>query len=188
VDATLQVITSERFARNLAGLGQPYQRIWLSPFGETMSPAGIAQIYLGRHSTVRPVPIVIKIKKQDTPSQRFNGDSPLTSTIFLPPYVLDDRWRGATLEQRSCAVNSLAHEIAHAFSQSPTDGVYIFADRGKGWFTSHFYGPLASYAIGTVAQCTMLEEANRLPNGFTACLRKWGTKEFKSGPCDRASA
>lgn len=183
VDATLQVITSERFARNLAGLGQPYQRIWLSPYGKTMSPEGIAQIYLGRHSTVRPVPIVIQLKEQDTPGQDFNDDSPLTSTIFLPPYVLTDRWRGETLIQRSCAVNSLAHEIAHAFSQSPTDDVYIFADRGKGWFMSHFYGPLASYTIGTVAQCTMLDEANELPDGFAACLRTWGTKEFNSSGC-----
>jgi hypothetical protein len=188
VDATLQVITSERFARNLAGLGKPYQRIWLSPFGETMSPAGIAQIYLGRHSTVRPVPIVIKIQEQDTPGQAFNDDSPSTSTIYLPPYVLNRRWRSNTLEQRSCAVNSLAHEIAHAFSQSPTDGVYIFADGGKGWFMSHFYGPLASYTIGTVAQCTMLEQADELSDGFAACLRRWGTKEFRSGACDRATA
>jgi hypothetical protein len=182
VDATLQVITSERFARNLAGLGQPYQRIWLSASGETMSPEEVARIYMGRHSTVRPVPIVIRIQEQDTPGQIFNGDSPLTSTIYLPPYVLE-RWRGDSFERRSCAVNSVAHEVAHAFSQNPSEAEYIFADGGKGWFMSHFYGPLASYTIGSVAQCTMLEEANQLPNGFAACLRTWGTKEFNSSGC-----
>jgi hypothetical protein len=182
VNATVNVITSERFARNLADLGEPYRRLWLSPYGETMTPAGIAQIYLGRHSTVRAVPIVISIRDQSTPGQGFNAGPPLTSRIFLPPYVLE-RWRGETLERRSCAVNSLAHEISHSFSQNPTEEDYIFADRGKGWLMSHFYGALASYTIGTVAQCTMLEEANQLPDGFTACLRTWGMKEFNSSGC-----
>lgn len=182
VNATVRVISSERFARNLAELGRPYQRLWLSPYGETMTPVGISQIYLGRDRTVRAVPIVISIRDQSTPGQGFDSGPPLTSRIFLPPYVLE-RWRGETLERRSCAVNSLAHEMSHSFSQSSTEEDYIFADRGKGWLMSHFYGPLASYTIGTVAQCTMLEEANQLPDGFAACLRTWGTKEFNSSGC-----
>jgi hypothetical protein len=184
VAATLAVITSERFARNLEGLGTPYTRLWLSPFGKTMDPKGVAQIYLGRHSTVRPAPVVIGVKEQETASQGFNVN-PLVSYITLPPYVLE-RWRGDTVIRRSCAINTLAHELSHSFSQSPTQREYIFADRGKGRFfnlTSYFYGSLASYTIGTVAQCTMLEEADELPEGFAACLRNWGTDEFYYSDC-----
>jgi hypothetical protein len=185
VNATLQVITGERFARNLEGLGRPYRRIWLSPYGETMTPEGVAQIYLGEHRIVRPAPIVIEVANQGTPTQGFSTQGPLVSYIVLTPDVLA-RWRGDTLERRSCAVNSLAHELSHSFSQDPVKADYIFADKGKGSvfnLIEYFYGPLASYTIGTVAQCTMLEEANELPAGFAACLTTWGTDEFNSDYC-----
>jgi hypothetical protein len=185
INATMQVITSPRFASNLEGLDAPYHRLWLSPFGKTMSPTEVAQVYLGRHGTVRPAPIIVEVADQDNPSQGFSRETPLVSYIVLPPFVLE-RWRGNTLERRSCAVNSLAHEISHSFSQNSTKGVYIFADKGKGEFfnlTSYFYGHLASYTIGTVAQCTMLQEANELEGEFVACLNDWGTDEFYSSGC-----
>lgn len=185
IDVTVQVITSERFAQNLRGLRQPYHRLWLSPFGKTMTAEGVARIYLGEHRTVRPVPIVIEVANQATPAQEFSDTLPLVSYILLPPYVLE-RWRGDTFERRSCAVNTLAHEISHSFSQNPTDAEYMFADKGKGWAfntISYLYGPLVSYTVGTVAQCTMLEEADELQDGFAACLDAWGTDEFYSGSC-----
>jgi hypothetical protein len=185
INLTVRIITSERFARNLEGLEDPYHRLWLSPFGKTMSPPEVAQVYLGRHSTVRPAPIIVEVADQENPSQGFSRETPLVSYIVLPPFVLE-RWRGDTVERRSCAVNSLAHEISHSFSKSPVEGDHIFADRGKGWYfnlTSYLYGHLASYTIGTVAQCTMLQEANELEGEFVACLKDWGTDEFYSNGC-----
>src|SRR5688572_5038766 len=144
VDATLDVIGSERFGNNLRTFGDGRERLWLSPFGSTLTAREVAQIYLGEHNTVRPVPILVSVEDQNTPEQGFSG-SPLRSHIALTPEVLA-RWRSGTIEGRSCAVNTLAHEISHSFSRNADHGEYIFADRGKGWFfglTSLFYGHLA---------------------------------------------
>jgi hypothetical protein len=179
---TEAIIRSDAFARNLAGLQDSW--LWLSPYGELLSPAGVAQIYQGRNRTVRFVPTTIEVVDQNSPTQGFRSAD--ASVIRLPPYVLD-RWRAESLVARSCAVNSLAHEIAHSFSQSRTSAEHVFADRGKGRFPPWFYGPLASYTIGAAAQCTMLEAEERLEGGFARCMRTWGTKQFNSNYCSGAA-
>lgn len=181
--ATEGIIRSEAFARNLAGL--PDVWLWLSPYGELLSPGGVAQIYQGRNRMVRFVPTTISMADQRWPTQDFlSADA---SLIKLPPYVLA-YWRAESLTSKSCAVNTLAHEIAHSFSQSPTSAEHVFADAGKGYYPAWFYGPLASYTIGTAAQCTMLEAEGHLEGGFAKCMRTWGTKQFNSGGCGGTAA
>lgn len=157
--------------------------LWLSPYGERMAPADVAEIYLGRHGGVRSVPTVVTVDyDEDTPWQGFDRGTPLSATITLTPKVLE-RWRGGTAEKRSCAVNTLAHELGHTFTSDPSRGEWVFADGGKGKLPNLFYGHLASYTIGSVAQCTMLQRHNALQGTFTACLRKWGTDRFNNGYC-----
>lgn len=186
VEETLRLIGSEQFAANLGGLDGDYRTLWLSPYGDRMSPAHVAQIYLGRHADVRSVPTVVTVDyDEDTPWQGFNRGMPLAATITLTPKVLE-RWKGASVEQRSCAVNTMAHELGHTFTSDPARGEWVFADGGKGIYPGIFYGHLASYTIGSVAQCTMLQQNNALGGGFAACLKKWGTDRFNNGYCGDA--
>lgn len=187
VDATLQVITSDDFRDNLVRLDGTTDRLWLSPYGESMSSAGVAQVYRGEHTGVLPIPTVVSVDYQaDTPVQGFYYQPRFHSRIILTPGVLR-RWRSISMEQRACAVNTLAHEISHTFSSSATTGEWVIADKGKGRWPSIFYGALASYTIGSVAQCTMLLQHEPQYEGLAACLERWGTDRFNSLSCDSAA-
>jgi hypothetical protein len=46
--------------------------------------------------------------------------------------------------------------------------------------------PLASYLIGSVAQCTYLQEIGRVPaGGLGACVAVFGTRNFNNARCNR---
>jgi hypothetical protein len=132
VDATLQVITSDHFRDNLVRLDGATSRLWLSPYGETMSLEDVARVYRGEHQEVRPIPTVVQVNhRNSTPAQGFYYEPAFHSRITLTSDVLT-RWRSDSIEQKSCAVNTLAHEISHTFSSSTTQGEWVIADAGKG--------------------------------------------------------
>lgn len=183
VDATLQVITSDDFRDNLVRLDGATSRLWLSPYGETMSLDDVARIYRGEHQSVRPVPTRVQVNHgNSTPSQGFYYQPEFHSRITLTSDVLT-RWRSDSMEQKACAVNTLAHEISHTFSSSTTQGEWVIADAGKGRWPSFLYGALASYTIGSVAQCTMLLAHEPQYEGLGACLLRWGMNRFNSLEC-----
>ncbi len=102
--------------------------------------------------------------------------------IHLPPDVLAD-WAADDLVRRSCAINTLAHEIAHTISISPFVFTPAFTDtrlgeraiprRGAG------HSPVASYLIGSAAQCAWLQQQGRIaPGEVRACVEVFGTRGF----------
>jgi hypothetical protein len=182
INATLEVITSPRFAERLAGLGQ--QALWLDEDGETMHPRDVAQVYLGQHAVMGPRSSVVRMTKnpfKKSPSTGLTLNSPVTGTITLTKRSLR-RWRNGTLVGRSCVVNTLAHEITHTVSQSAERGTYVFSDRGH---EDHESAPFASYVVGSVAQCTMLERENAMTGSFAQCVEFWGTNFTNGTGCDR---
>ncbi|HEX6373334.1 MAG TPA: hypothetical protein VF006_30705 [Longimicrobium sp.] len=186
VDATLRIITSDDFSENLGRLDGRTSRLWLSPYGESMSSEDVARVYRGEVSGVRHVRTEVGFDPDNsTPVQGFYYQPTFHSRITLTPDVLR-RWSSGSLKQQSCAINTMAHEISHTFSTSPTSGEWIIADKGKGVWPSLFYGALASYTIGSVAQCTMLLEHEPQYDSLAACLVEWGTDRFNSWGCDNA--
>ena len=182
VNATVSVITSERFAAHLDSIQQ--RQLWLSPGGDTMSPREVRDIYLGRNDSMRPVPTVVTVTRRlfsDAPSTGWSSYSPARSTITLSTWEMK-RWRQGSPDWRSCAVNTLAHEITHTISASAGRAEYVFTDQGRAASTEAGE-PLVSYTVGSVAQCTMLESLGELSGTFAACLEKWGTNHFYSGTC-----
>jgi hypothetical protein len=182
VNATVQVITSDRFAERLAAIEQ--QQLWLSPGEDTLPPREVLEIYLGRHPSMRSVPTLVSVTKKwfsGAPITGLSASPPVRGTIRLSTAELK-RWRKGTPQGRSCAVNTLAHELTHTISRSADRGVYLFTDRGRDAATQQGQ-PLVSYVVGSVAQCTMLEAHNALGGDFAACVRRWGTNLFYSGGC-----
>ena len=98
------------------------------------------------------------------------------------------RYRAGDAVEKSCALNTLVHEISHTLSETPD--LYwmhiLDSQRGaappKGVFE-------ASYFIGVIAQCTYLENIDRIsPSEFNSCILTFSdpslSSRFRSSACD----
>lgn len=93
-----------------------------------------------------------------------------------------ERWRSEDPVQRSCAVNTLAHEISHTVSTHPSLYIHALDDTLD---LSVMAQPVGSYLIGTVAQCTWLEQNGRIgQSDFNACVAIFSWSAFNSFNCD----
>ncbi|MDP1617296.1 hypothetical protein [Phenylobacterium sp.] len=102
--------------------------------------------------------------------------------IHLPPDVLAD-WASGDLVRQSCALNTLAHEIAHTISISPFVFTPAFTDTriGERAIPRRDGGdsPVASYLIGSAAQCAWLQQQGRIvASEVRACVNVFGTRGF----------
>lgn len=102
--------------------------------------------------------------------------------IHIPPAVIA-QWRSADPVERSCAINTLAHEIAHTVSVSPFVFTPAFTDTNAEQPTipgrRPGESPIASYLIGSAAQCAWLVREGRLAaRDLGACVQVFGTAGF----------
>ena len=94
-----------------------------------------------------------------------------------------DRFVTGNVLEKSCAINTLAHEISHTLGSSPTNLQSYFLDIPEGKEPEGV--PVASYLVGTIAQCTYLEEKGRIEsNQFTECVKLFVPQPFPSKLCD----
>lgn len=108
--------------------------------------------------------------------------------IHIPPAVAA-QWRAGDLVERSCAINTLAHEIAHTVSISPLVFTPAFTDTNaaRPAIAGRTPGesPIASYLIGSAAQCAWLAREGRIAETeLAACVEVFGTAGFN----DRCTA
>jgi len=92
-----------------------------------------------------------------------------------------ERVKGASIEERACAINTLAHERSHGvIRESVGDNVMVFTDEGH----DRQPNPVVSYVIGAVAQCVFLE-AQYSARAFDvrSCIEDVGTNSFDPGSC-----
>jgi len=108
--------------------------------------------------------------------------------IHLPPEVVV-QWRARDPVVRSCALNTLAHEIAHTVSVSPFVFTPAFTDTSLDAPTipgrRPGESPIGSYLIGSAAQCAWLAREGRIEEAeLSACVDVFGTSGFN----DRCAA
>lgn len=114
------------------------------------------------------------------------GD-PTTGEIELGRLHFARYTRGDTVE-KSCALNTMVHEISHTLSDKP-DLFWMHILDSEEDVTAPKDAFEASYFIGTVAQCTYLQSARRITNaGFMDCMMTFSDptsgSRFKSLACD----
>ncbi|MGB3166810.1 MAG: hypothetical protein WBA68_08560 [Alteraurantiacibacter sp.] len=94
-------------------------------------------------------------------------------------------WMSPDTVQRSCAVNTVAHELSHLISSDPANfsqNTQPIRDRYAG--NNSGTDAVASYLIGTAAQCTWLQEQNYTPTvDFRECVTVFGYRGFNGGRC-----
>ncbi|HTU11728.1 MAG TPA: hypothetical protein VMG08_12620 [Allosphingosinicella sp.] len=173
---TQRVIGLPAFERNLRAVEAEFGLIRQSRAGRELSAAMIADLYAGRDPRYRFRPVMVGWNSSESTSITREG-----GTILLATNVRD-RWRLGTVRSRALAINSLAHEFAHTLSRGPAEANidFVFTDGGSllGWFSRR--APVATYTIGTVAQCTFLEEQMALRGSLFDCMRRYGLSSFRT--------
>lgn len=98
------------------------------------------------------------------------------------------RYTQGDVVEKSCAMNTMVHEISHTLSDR-TDVFWMHILDTEDGVTPPRGVFEASYFVGIIAQCTYLEDAGRIdPSGFEACMRTFSdpasASRFRSMACD----
>ena len=172
LDEATRIVKTEAFRENLVALGQP---IAVAPFGERVSPETVYIALAGRDPAYTYVPT--KIMWVDKGGNSNSGDG--AGSLIRLTRDVQKNWTSGDLRKRSLAINSMAHELSHSLSRNPQYLDYVFIDRMFRLYWLHKSDAIASYTIGTVAQCTWLAEQEASVD-IPACLERYGLRKFNS--------
>jgi hypothetical protein len=99
-------------------------------------------------------------------------------------------WLSNDMVEKSCPVNSVSHELSHLISSDKTN-FRIDTQPIRDMYAASKSGTnaVASYLIGTVAQCTWLQKNNYSPKvDLMSCIKVFGHRGFNSGRCNQFSS
>lgn len=114
------------------------------------------------------------------------GDN-INASFALGRANLYTNWLSADMVMRSCGLNNVAHEMSHLIS---SDAAYFRLDtqpiKDDKAASRSGTNAVASYLIGTVAQCTWLQQKNYSPTvDLKACVQVFGHRGFNGGRCSQ---
>tara|TARA_R100000406_G_scaffold81541_1_gene63340 strand:- start:139 stop:975 length:837 start_codon:yes stop_codon:yes gene_type:complete len=179
VDRSVELMTNPRFSAMAATLNDQYPKVWFAKalgFGD----AAMVGSYVQRPpapSRYLPATVVPSNGWAET------GGSEGNVQISVSPALLN-RYRSRDVVMRACAINTMAHEISHTISRSPTRYYYAFTDTGVGREARRT--PPASYLTGDIALCLHLIDEGRIgEEDLRQCVSVWyRPKGFQSKRCD----
>lgn len=200
INFSISLLESDNFTRNLKSLETLYPQVWLSKYQKTRTLSELADILKLQDSTQSDASylrtgVILKGKSKKKPSRAigykgntFASIGPRSRTKSLPLKMrlgrvhLDRFVTGDTME-KSCAINTMTHEISHTLSLSSTNLQSYFLDIPAGLAPEGV--PSASYLVGTVAQCTFLVDQGRIPQSkFETCVKHFVPQPFPSSSCN----
>lgn len=200
IDETLSILNSDEFASNLLSLQSAYPEVWLSEYQNTRTVPQLFEILKAQDNTQSDeaylrTGIIMKGTSQKDPSEDdgykgndFASIGPRSWFKSLPlkmrlGRVHLDRYLTGNVVEKSCAINTMAHEISHTISLSSTKLQSYILDIPAGKAPEGV--PTASYFVGTVAQCTYLQKNSRIKNeDLQKCLDLFVSQPFPSKRCD----
>jgi hypothetical protein len=190
-----RVLATPKFESNLASLGATYPKIYLRTdngaklYGTVHDLKAIVRRTAANHRFIR-TPLAaygyagFQLEQEDGANNAFTGytgysdnGEPQGSMTLGRKHLA--RWLSKDDVQRSCAINTLAHEISHTISTDAKYYNYALMDEDPSAETV-----VGSYLIGSVAQCTWLQERGALSEvGFPACIQTFAVNTFANGMC-----
>jgi len=202
---TYRILDSNKFHENLLRIGTDYPNIWLSEYLDLHSPkelSDLLKLKSIKHPNAWRVPAALALsgfplkdpnagdgygKKADRYAgvgwTGYSENSTSTAAMRLGR-VHFDRFISKDVVERSCAINTMAHEISHTYSRNPNQYVEFIQDTVSDG-PKHDGTPIASYFIGTIAQCTYLENERRISaKDLLACVRTFGLSRYNSDSCN----
>ncbi len=197
---TKNILASEKFEKNLLKSGKVYSKIWFSSSDKIQTPETVlksVKLTNSQKPSLWWVPTKLEVAgrayRDNTQDDGINGNAwalagflkYTSSNEAIGVITLGRehlmRYRSADVVEKSCAINSLAHEISHTLSYKPKEFWSFFTDTGEKYGRPK--GMMqASYFIGTVAQCTFLQNAKRIGEAdLDACVETFGDPTYQTG-------
>jgi len=186
------VLRSSEFEENLSALDGAYPQVYARPDEQSLPPSEVAKIVSLKKLGVRYGRSEVLLVSEEARSEGWAaragpvGESGRYAAIELSRGVLED-YRSSDVVERSCAINVAAHEYAHTISLTPVVFTMAFRDtRGDGRIANRRYPgtPVASYLIGSVAQCTWLQKVGRVARTeIPGCVQVFGVAAFNASRC-----
>jgi hypothetical protein len=184
------VLRSPEFRTNLLALETRYPAVYARDAEQAASIPRIASIVGLEPAGSRFAPAQVALVEGDSGGLGAAGEGVASgrySDILIERIVLA-AWGRPDAVARSCAINVAAHEYAHtivltpmgfgnAFTDTKADEDAIANRKAAGT-------PVASYLIGSVAQCTWLAQQGRIGReDVAACVEVFGTAAFNWSRC-----
>lgn len=189
IRASADVLASSQFMSGAVALEASYPAIYLNDSNRSKSPVYAAGILQGSSPGLafRGMPVIV-------------GDGALTGynrserrwRMRIPPSSLN-QWRSADPVMKSCAVNTVAHEMTHTLLDRQSSRM-AFIDGASSAGASRRNGTTGSYVMGQLAQCTWLAQRGRIGAGdVPSCVPvffakpgflPWDVGKFSVGRCD----
>lgn len=196
-------LQSDRFRANLLSLSSAYSQSFVYYLGDDapgrrtpvfQTPSELLDVVSGR-SPYRYVRSPAFVVDGDEARAGWTGRDDQSGSMTIGRVHLD-RWRSADPVEQSCAINTVAHEMTHLVSNRPNLFMNQITDSRAATLTafsadgSPINPPraVASYLIGTVAQCTWLQENGYSPAvDLASCVEVFGHRGYNKNRCQAFS-
>jgi hypothetical protein len=178
-DEARRILMSPGFKSNLIAAAAGLD-LRLEPNGAGVDPAELAQMLRSEHSRFSYVSTKVRWRDLFWGSETEPSERPPPAAVIKLKKSVRGSWRSEGALEKSCAINTAAHELTHTISETPGKVDFTIADGGYGGAAKkgqHF----ASYTVGSVAQCTWLQERRAMPGSLAECVRSHGTQGYTCG-------
>lgn len=183
-------LRSPEFRDNLLALADRYPAVYARDSEQAATIPRIASIVSLEPSGARFAPADVALVENDSGGLGAAGEGAALgrySNILIEKVVLAAYGQPDPVA-RSCAINVAAHEYAHTIVLTPMGFGNAFTDTkvGQGAIPNRRMNgtPVASYLIGTVAQCTWLARQGRIGReDVRACVEVFGVAAFNWDRC-----
>lgn len=190
VTTAYDVLRSPEFRESLLALKDRYPAVYARDAEQSASIPRIASIVSLEPSGARFAPAQVELVENTSGGLGAAGEGGVSgrySDILIERMVLAAYGKSDPVA-RSCAINVAAHEYAHTIVLTPMGYGNAFADTGPGQRqipNRRAAGtPVASYLIGSVAQCVWLAREGRIGRAdVPACVEVFGTAAFNWERC-----
>jgi len=166
IKASADVLASPQFMSGAVALEASYPALYLNDTIRSKSPvyaAGILQVSSPEFA-FRAMPVIVgegALTGYNRPERRWR--------MRIPPSSLT-QWRSADPVMKSCAINTVTHEMSHTLLNRQSSRM-AFIDGGSSARPSRQNGTTGSYVVGQLAQCTWLAKQGRIGAGdVAACV------------------
>lgn len=186
------LLRSSVFRTNLEALQDRYPAIYARQAEQDLDPKGVASIVALERPGSRFAPAQAMIVDDNGAALGAAGEGGASgryADLLITRGVLR-AFQSSDIVARSCAINVAAHEYAHTISLTPMGYRVAFTDTGESQRRiadrKNPGTPIASYLIGSVAQCTWLQRQGRIGSGdIKACVEVFGTAAFNWARCNQ---
>lgn len=184
VRAATAALTSQATADHATGLNGTYPRVWLNETTQYEGLGSVGALTRAPRTGFSYMPARLVMANSGTGAAESKDPNSANGgrLITIRRYHLD-WWRSNKAVTRSCAVNTLAHEITHNMTRDPATFRWAFTDTG---LSNSVTSEKGSYMMGALAQCSQLQSAGRITAAqFAQCVPVWGLRDtFMSSRCD----